>query len=234
LPNRSRAVIAAGGNIGPIDETEYYRVVAVQSGTTRVTTTLQSPWDAFDLQGQGDAQLIPSKNDFLLEASQPAIVLQVQASQEAAGVPITNGLPGGDPSTMIPAPVEQWRNDYVLLTPDKYVFDYLVIVAPSAAHVYVDAMALDTTNSDVTPSDGLTTTERGSPTPPYWTYRYQLSYPIIDPSRQPPDNVRPGKQNDGVHHIQADLPVGVIAYGFDLRVSYAYSAGTQLTVINPQ
>jgi hypothetical protein len=234
MPNRTSAVIAAGGDIGPIDETEYYRVVAVEDGTTHVTTTLQSPWDAFDLNGKGDAQLVPSKNDFLLDASQSAIVLQVQASQEAAGVPITNGLPGGDPSTMIPAPREQWRSDYVMLTPDKYVFDYLVVVAPSDAHVYVDGMALDTTNSDVTPSDGLSTMERGSPTPPYWTYRYQLSYPIIDPTKPPPGNVRVGKQNDGVHHIQADEPVGVIAYGFDLRVSYAYSGGTQLTIINTQ
>jgi hypothetical protein len=234
LPNRTAAVIAAGGNIGRIDETEYYRVVAVESGPTHVTTTLQPPWDAFDLSGPGDSQLVPSKNDFLLEATQPAIVLQVQASQEAAGVPISDGLPGGDPSTMIPAPREQWRNDYVLLTPDKYVFDYLIVVAPSDAHVYVDGFALDATNSEVTPSDGLTTTERGSPTPPFWTYRYQLSYPIIDPQEPAPGNVRPGKQNDGVHHVQADRNVGVIAYGFDLRVSYAYSAGTQLTVINPQ
>jgi hypothetical protein len=95
-------------------------------------------------------------------------------------------------------------------------------------------MALDTTNSDVTPSDGLTATERGAPTPPYWTYRYELSYPIIDPTQSPPNNILPGKQNDGVHHVQADEPVGVIAYGFDSYVSYAYAGGTQLTVLNTQ
>ena len=66
------------------------------------------------------------------------------------------------------------------------------------------------------PSDGLTTEERGSPTPPYWTYRCQLCFPIIDPTQQPPNNVTPGKQNDGVHHIQADFPVGVI--GVRLRL----------------
>jgi hypothetical protein len=160
------------------------------------------------------------------------MVLQVQASQDAGGVP--RGLPGGDPSTLFPSPREQWRSDYVLLTPDKYVFDYLVVVAPSDAHVYIDGLALDSTDSDVTPSDGLTAETRGSPTPPFWTYRYQLSYPIIDSTQQPPNNVQPGKQNDGVHHIQADEAVGVIAYGFDSYVSYAYAGGTQLTVINPQ
>jgi hypothetical protein len=232
MPNRTSAVIAAGGNIGEIDEVEYFKVVAATAGTTHVTTTLPSPYDAFDLSGQGATQTIPSKNDFVLDASQPTMVLQVQASQDAGGVP--RGLPGGDPSTLFPSPREQWRSDYVLLTPDKYVFDYLVIVAPSDAQVYVDGLALDSTNSDVTPSDGLTPELRGAPTPPFWTYRYQLSYPVIDPTQQPPNNVQPGKQNDGVHHIQSDEAVGVTAYGFDSYVSYAYAGGTQLTVINPQ
>ncbi len=93
---------------------------------------------------------------------------------------------------------------------------------------------LDATNSDVTPSDGLTAEARGSATPPYWTYRYQLSFPIIDPSLSPPQNIQPGKQNDGVHHVQSNEPVGVIAYGFDQYVSYAYAGGTQLTIINSQ
>jgi hypothetical protein len=232
MPNRTSAVIAAGARIGEIHETEYYRVVAAQGGTTHITTTLPSPWDSFDLKTQGDFQTIPSQNDFVLDASQPTMVVQVQGGQDSGGVP--RGLPGGDPSTMAPSPVEQWRSDYVLLTPDKYVFDYLVVVAPSDAHVYIDAVLLDTTNSEVTPSDGLTAQQRGKQTPPYWTYRYQLSYPIIDPNAQSPNNVLQGKQNDGVHHVQADAPVGVIAYGFDSYVSYAYAGGTQLTVINPQ
>lgn len=230
MPNRSTAVIAAGANIGAVQETEYYRVVAAAPGTTHVTTTLPSPWDQLDLHGEGDFLTIPSKHDFLLDASQPAMVLDVQSSQEAGGVP--RGFPGGDPSTSLVPPREQWRSDYVLLTPDKYVFDYLVIVAPSDAHVFIDGLAIDSGNADQTPSDGLSATERGSPTPPYWTYRYQLSYPIIDSTLQPPDNVKAGKQNDGVHHIQSDLPVSVMAYGFDAFVSYAYAGGTQLTVIN--
>ncbi|MDP9033242.1 MAG: IgGFc-binding protein [Myxococcota bacterium] len=230
MPNRTTAVIAAGGNIGAVDETEYYRIVAVAAGATHIKTSLPAPWAAFDLHGEGDSQIIPSKHDFLLDASQPAMVLEVQSSQEAGGVP--RGLPGGDPSTSLVPPREQWRSDYVLLTPDKYVFDYLVVVAPSDAHVYIDGLALDASNSEVTASDGLTPTERGSTIPPYWTYRFQLSYPIIDSTRQPPDNIRPGKQNDGVHHVQADQPVSVMAYGFDSFVSYAYAGGTQLTVIN--
>ncbi len=195
-------------------------------------TTLPAPWANFTLNGRGDSQIIPSKSDFMLAASQPVIVLDITAGQDAGGVP--QGLPGGDPSLPSVAPIEQWRSDYVLLTPDKYVFDYLVIVAPNGSHAYVDSLALDSTNSDITPTDGLTEVQRGSAASPYWTYRYQLSYPVIDPTLQPPNNILPGKQNDGVHHIQSDAPVGVMAYGFDSYVSYAYAGGTQLTVINPQ
>ena len=232
MPNRTAAVIAAGGNIGMVEETEYYRVVAAAPGTTHVKTTLSPPWNAFDLNGEGDSQTIASKTDFVLEAGGPVMVLDVQASQDAGGVP--RGLPGGDPSTALVSPREQWRADYVLLTPDKYVFDYLIIVAPSDAHAYVDGLLLDSTDTDMSPSDGLSDAARGSATPPFWTYRYQLSHPIIDPTQQPPNNIMPGKQNDGVHHVQADAPVGVIAYGFDSYVSYAYAGGTQLTVINAQ
>ena len=232
MPNRTTAVIAAGGAIGEVIETEYYRVVSVQTGTTSVSTTLAAPWARFTLDARGASQTIPSKSDFILTASQPVIVLDITAGQNAGGVP--QGLPGGDPSLPNVAPIEQWRTDYVLLTPDKYVFDYLVIVAPNGSHVYVDALALDATNADITPTDGLTDAQRGSPAPPYWTYRYQLSYPIIDSTQQPPNNILPGKQNDGVHHIQSDAPVGVMAYGFDSYVSYAYAGGTQLTAINPQ
>jgi hypothetical protein len=44
--------------------------------------------------------------------------------------------------------------------------------------------------------------------------------------------VKPGRQNDGVHRVQADYPVGVLVYGFDSFVSYAYAGGTDLSEIN--
>lgn len=230
MPTRSKVVAAAGGNIGVVDEPEYFRVMAVGDGTTHVKTTLPPPQDQFDLAGAGADRTLVSYGDFLLTASQPAIVMDTQASQDAAGVP--RGLPGGDPSITFVAPIEQWRGDYVLLTPDKYDFDFLVISAPFGAHVYLDGLPLDGTRCDIGPGDGLTPDERGAKDPPFLAYRCQLSYPQIDPTKQAPDNIAPGKQNDGVHHVQADEPVGVVVYGFDSYVSYAYAGGTQLEEIN--
>ncbi len=94
MPSRSKVVLAAGADIGAVDEPELYRVLAVASGTTHVTTTLPAPDDAFDLAA-GQDRVLTAHQDFVLTASQAAIVMDVQVSQQAAGVP--NGLPGGDP-----------------------------------------------------------------------------------------------------------------------------------------
>jgi len=216
MPNRSRAVARAGGLIDAVDEPEYFRVVAARAGATKVTTSLPAPDDAFTLEGEGAARTLTVRQDFTLLADKPALVADVQASQEAAGVP--RGLPGGDPSLLIVPPVEQWRSDYVLLTPDKYSFDFLVVMAPAEAKLFVDGLAVDASVCEVAPVG-----------PRHVVYRCQLSFPVIDPQKAAPLNVTPGRQNDGVHRVQADLPVGVIAYGFDGFVSYAYAGGTQLT-----
>ncbi len=230
VPNRSRAVAAAGGGVGPFEELEYFRVVAVNPEKTKVRTSLPKPYATFELDGQGKSLTILAPRDFTLEADQPVLIADVQASQDGAGIP--RGLPGGDPSLTFVAPIEQWRSDYVLLTPDKYAFDFLIITAPREAQVFLDGLPATSTLCEIAPGDGLDDKARGNKPPSYLVYRCQLSFPIIDPQARPPDNVKPGRQNDGVHRIQADYPVGVLVYGFDSFVSYAYAGGTQLSEIN--
>jgi hypothetical protein len=232
MPNRSRAIAAAGGGTAPFDEPELYRVVATTSGPTTVRTTLPAPWDRFTLDGEGANETLVATRDFTLEADNAVLVADVQVSQEAAGISIQNGLPGGDPSLLLVPPTEQWRNDYVLLTPDRYAFDFLVITAPFGATVYVDGLPVDGTVCETAPGDGLDASARGAPNPPFTVYRCQLSFPIIEPTALPPDNILAGRQNDGVHRVVADYPVSVLVYGFDYRVSYAYAGGTELTDIN--
>ncbi len=63
----------------------------------------------------------------------------------------------------------------------------------------------------------------------------QLSFPVIDPALRAPENLLPGNQNDGVHRIVSDRPVGLLLVdGFDSFVSYAYAAGTDLSFIVPE
>jgi hypothetical protein len=66
----------------------------------------------------------------------------------------------------------------------------------------------------------------------YEAYKCQLCFPVLLPSKTPPDNLLPGEQNDGVHRLQADQPVGLVVYGFDAYVSYGYPGGTDLALIN--
>lgn len=231
VPNRSRALAAAGAAISPFDEPELYRVVATRTGLTKITTTLPPPFDAIELDGEGSNVTLVAHQDFLMTTTEPVLVADVQASQEAAGV--VRGLPGGDPSLTFVAPVEQWRSDYVLLTPDKYAFDFLVVTAPSGAQVFVDGLMIDGRVCELAPADGLTEKTRGAKDPPFVVYRCQLSFPAIDPNLPAPQNVLPGRQNDGVHRVQSDFPVGVLVYGFDAFVSYAYAGGTELKDINP-
>ncbi|MDB4942735.1 MAG: hypothetical protein JWP97_2269 [Labilithrix sp.] len=223
MPNRARTVAAAGARISPFDEPEFYRVVAVQGGPTRLTTTLPAPYDVVDLDGEGANVTLVAHQDFTLVASQPVHVADVQASQEAAGV--VRGLPGGDPSLTFVPPVEQWRSEYVLLTPDKYAFDFLVLTAPFGAQVFLDGLPIDGQSCELAPADGLTPALRGKSDPPFVVYRCQLSFPVVDPNTSA---VSPGRQNDGVHRVQSDYPVGVLVYGFDAFVSYAYAGGTDL------
>jgi hypothetical protein len=231
VPNRTRALAAAGAAVQPFEEPELYRVVAVSSnGPTTITTTLPPPYGSFVLDGEGKDIILPAFQDFLLVADKPVLVADVQVSQEAAGA--QRGLPGGDPSLTFIPPTEQWRNDYVLLTPDKYAFDFLVIAAPFGAAVYLDGLPIDGKVCETAPGDGLDAQKRKAKNPPFTIYRCQLSFPVVDPNVAAPNNVSPGKQNDGVHRVQSDFPIGVLVYGFDGFVSYAYAGGTELVDIN--
>jgi hypothetical protein len=233
VPNRSRALAAAGAAISAFDEPEFYRVVATRPGMTKITTTLPPPFDAIELDGEGSNRTIIAHQDFAMTATLPVLVSDVQASQEAAGV--VRGLPGGDPSLTFVAPVEQWRSDYVLLTPDKYAFDFLIVTAPFGAEVFIDSQKVDGTVCELAPADGLTDKTRKTKDPPFVVYRCQLSFPVVDSTKPPPSTGygNTGRQNDGVHRVQSDYPVGVLVYGFDAFVSYAYAGGTELKDINP-
>jgi hypothetical protein len=216
-PSRTQAVFNAGAtNVGKAPEPEFFRIVAVSELGADVQTSLPPPNDRFRLEHQGDFRDLTTFDDALASSDAPVIVGDVQASQEAAFIP--RGLPGGDPSLVIIPPIEQFRKDYVFLTPDKYIFDFIVVIAQPGASVALDGQLLDDTRCDVGHVTG-------------WdVFRCQLSFPKIDMTLPTP--VMPGMQNDGVHRILSNTAVGVLVFGWDSFVSYGYAAGTQLEEIN--
>jgi hypothetical protein len=216
-PNRTQALKNAGANLGVTDEPEYFRIIAVSEMGADVETSLPPPDDRFHLSGQGDMRELTTTTDVLVNSDRPIMVGNIQAGQEAAFVPY--GMPGGDPSFVLLPPIEQYRADYVFLTPDKYSFDFVVALAPIGARVALDGHVVDGSSCEI------------GHVPGYDVYRCQLSFPKIDPTA-PTSPVQPGMQNDGVHRVVSDAPIGVLVYGWDAYVSYGYAAGTQLEGIN--
>ena len=229
-PSRTRMVAAAGALTAETDEPDYNRFVAASKNGAKIKTTLPPPDDFIELKFLGDYKEVIAYRDFMAESTEPVIVAQIMASQDAVGV--KRGFPGGDPSLLIVPPLEQARQNYTFLTPDKYAFDYITVVAPAGAGVALNGKLLGPDVCEVGPADGLTDEERGGEGPTHYTYRCQLSYPIIDPLANPP-LVMPGNQYDGVHTILAGVPVLVTVGGFDSYVSYSYAAGTDLRAIAP-
>lgn len=229
--NRARALKVAGAEIGVGPQNEYFRVIATTTRGARIKTTLDGMQREVRLTGLGDFANLTSSSHFLLDSDAPVALAAVSPSQADANIP--NALPGGDPSLVIVPPVEQFRNSYVFLTPDKYSFDFIRIIAAPQASVALDGRLIrDIPSCDVAPADGLSDQDRGSP-PAFVVYTCQLSFPKIDMSKSRPDNLSPGQQNDGVHRIVANEPVGVVVDGFDYFVSYGYAAGTELSFIVP-
>jgi hypothetical protein len=228
-PSRTTTVVNAGADTAVVPEPDYVRFIAVTPQGATIKTSLPAPDDEIVLSYQGQFREVIAFKDFVAESNEPVTVSQVMASQEAAG--IKRQLPGGDPSLVIVPPTEQFRPDYTFLTPDKYAFDFVSIVAFPDAGVYLDGALLGPDRCTITPTDGLTAEERGSETPPYLTYTCQLSFATIDPLKSAPENLTPGAQNDGVHRLVCSSPCGVLVTGFDSFVSYGYAAGTELKEI---
>lgn len=228
-PSRTDALAAAGAAVGHADQDDYFRIVAVTANGAHLETTLKDQPE-LDLAARGDFVDIASAESFAITSDFPITLMSVSASQEAAGVP--RDLPGGDPSSLIIPPIEQFRSNYVFLTPDQYAFDFVRIMAPEGATIVFDEQPLSDWNCVDAPAGQLTLPLVGEVR--YVVHTCQLGFPVIDPLKRAPDNFSPGRQSDGVHVIESDQGIGVLVDGFDRFVSYAYAAGTDLSFIVPR
>ena len=236
-PSRTEALAKAGATITVNKkEKEYFRVLSAGE-FIKVTTNLPPKFDSFSINAGKHAQLEVTQ-DFTMEATGPVSVGQFVAGQEATGIPPS--LPGGDPSFILLPPVEQFRKDYLFLTPDKYAFDYILVAAPRGAKVTLDGRKLtsgcdeksgkklcctiESVGPVMRPKDKVKTT--------YDAIKCQLSFPKVIIGKLPPNNLEAGIQDDGVHRLTSDQPVGLVVYGFDAYVSYGYPGGTALKLIN--
>jgi hypothetical protein len=187
---------------------DWVRIVALEPGTTTLTTSLPAPDDVIVL-AEGSFVQLAVEDDFFVEATQRVSVLEALPGQEAAGIPTT--MPGGDPSLFNVVPVERWSSDVLFVVPDGYAFDAITIVAPTGASIELDGAPL--------PSACSTSVVAGA-----WdVHRCQLSFATV--SGPPSYFVTLGPQGDGAHRVHGSEPFFAVVSGFDSYVSYAYEAG---------
>ena len=229
-PSRSKLVDAAGWNVSVVpDEPEYWRILASRAYTV-IETNLPPPQDRFTL-GRGENVFVETTRDFLVKSNNPIALLQVPASQQATGIPSTlpggERPPGGDPSLIWVPPVEQWRDRYLFLVPNKYAFDTILIAAPASAHLIYDGLPIDMVTTCEHKPMGMQEQPGGGLPIEYVAIRCQLSFPVPGGA---------GTQDDGVHNVTAmgGERFGLVVWGWDSFVSYGYPAGSNVDRINVQ
>lgn len=183
-------------------EPDFYRLLATKDSTT-VKTNL-SEYPSFSLKAGQQADFWAT-GSFTLEADHEVMVAQYAVAQ--GFVDASSGA-GGDPEFVVFPPVEQFRKDYIFLTPTTFTKDYVVIAAPTGSGATLDGTKIDDEFSTTCTMTSIGKIGND-------TYR-ALHCPV----------------KDGQHRIKADKPVGIMVYGYYSVGSYGYPGGADVKQIN--
>ena len=106
----------------------------------------------------------------------------------------------GDPAMTMFAPVEQYRTEYVILTPGSWAQNWVVLAAEVGATVTIDGSA----------PTGCITESAGT-----------IDGKTYEARRCP-------LHTEGVHTLSGSEPFGIIAYGYGSAGSYAFAGGADV------
>lgn len=186
-------------------EPDIYRIMADRVRTT-VTTTLSGGNANFTLE-PGQWREFYSQESFILRADAPVSIEQILVSQQW----VDDWRPGhgGDPSMVLFPPYQQYRDNYVFLTPSTFSADYVVISAPRDTRVFLDGRDVNADEFDPLCAYEMIGELEG--------VSYQaVTCPVTA----------------GAHTVDASMPVGIMVYGYYNVGSYGYAGGSQLEQIN--
>lgn len=189
-----------------------YKILALEDGTELTTKPnvnsagtpdfrTFSGRDCSGVLNRGESCMIETQNDFVLIANPGHPVLMGQFLVAQNYDGLLDNNTIGDPAFILIPPVEQYRYDYVFLVPNTYETSWITLL---------------------TTSDDISITLDGSP------LNFQAT--AIGPT-----DISAFKMNmiigAGTHVISADKRLGLLVYGYDRYVSYAYPAGLDLSYI---
>jgi hypothetical protein len=115
-------------------DSQVFRILASEDQTL-VTTNPPQP-NANDLTlNRGEFVEFTSNQDFEVSATAPILVGQYMQGSRSPG-----GASRGDPAFTLAVAIEQWRMDYIVLTPQAYnQGDYVNVIARTGTEVILDA-----------------------------------------------------------------------------------------------
>ncbi len=180
---------------GSYKEPDVLRFVGA-AATATVTTSLPAPFDSFTI-APGEVKDTWADGDITVSATEPVLIGQLLVSQG-----YVDGAYKGDPSLTVFPPVEQYRTEYVFLTPGSWTENWVVLAAEVGSNITIDGGF---------PS-GCVVASAGSVN--------GVSY-----------EARRCPLNEGVHSLSGDKPFGVVAYGYGAAGSYAFAGGADVKKI---
>jgi len=192
------------------EEADVWRILAQRDDTLVETIPHQA---TIPVLNRGQYAEFESREHFEIVASSAVLVGQFLAAEQAPDPNrASSHEPGdagtGDPAFLLAVPTEQYMDSYVVLSPDKYEFDYVSVTAPVGASVLMDGEPVAPGSFELVGAGD------------YAVARLPIA--------------------DGIHTFAslrpaeggAAPPIGVIVYGYDQYVSYAYPGGLSLGLIN--
>ncbi|MEM1350148.1 MAG: IgGFc-binding protein, partial [Myxococcota bacterium] len=128
-----------------LPEPDVWRVIAA-ADDTRITT--DPPIDGIHnaVMKAGEWRQFEATTSFELDADQPVMMVQYMVGSNWLGIPricdmgidARNPTGIGDPAMALAVPTDQYRRDYFVLAPSAYSDDYINVVAPKGAAVFLD------------------------------------------------------------------------------------------------
>jgi hypothetical protein len=173
------------------------RIVAAHDGTEITITPPQGGVDPGRVLDAGEWAEITFADPISIRGSHPIEIAQYLLGQNIVTPPLERGDPGM--TTLVPQ--DQFRTDYVFVTPSSYVplvsgQSWLLVSREPGMAIELDGRPIDATWSRVGDRE--------------------LARVAVD---------------GGAHHASSSAAFGLIAYGLGLYTSYAYPAGLDLRVI---